>query len=201
MLVTLMMGGLFVLKFTGEATQTEYALKIKVLIDETSLEGAIDWDTRRRNFFEALDLMAQAKAEQIDLDKVLEKATAELDLPDAYKRVLHDSLLLNLNIAIEMELLTEENFAKLDAGELLMIGAGGFNGEDVVLGNTVPHSYSPELEMRFANLLLKPQRVARRYPNEMGEGAMAMMNACRSAEMMTETSYARAIQALRSGRS
>ena len=40
---------------------------------------------------------------------------------------------------------------RLDLGGSLQIEKGGFNGEQVVLSNLVPHRYSPELEMRYAN--------------------------------------------------
>jgi hypothetical protein len=81
----------------------------------------------------------------------------------------------------------------------MKIGTGGYAGEYVVLDNTVPNRYSPELEMRFANLLLKPESVWRTFPDRMGEEALQIMSACRGASLMTETSYARALKALQSG--
>jgi hypothetical protein len=103
----------------------------------------------------------------------------------------------NLEIADEFKLFTEENMRRLERGERPVIGFGGFNGERAVMDTTVPFRYSPELEMRFANLLLKPESVWRRHPDELGSGAMQVMSACRSANMMTETSYARALNAVR----
>ena len=81
----------------------------------------------------------------------------------------------------------------------MRIGAGGYVGESAVLDNVVPHRYSPELEMRFANLLIKPEVVWRSFPDKIGEEAMQIMSACRSASIMTETSYARALNAVRGG--
>ena len=44
-------------------------------------------------------------------------------------------------------------------------------------------------------MLLKPESVVKRYPDQIGAGAMLVMTACLSSDLMTETSYARAMTA------
>ncbi len=105
----------------------------------------------------------------------------------------------NLDIADEFQILTSVNRDRLVAGNQMRIAAGGYTGELAILDNVVPHSFSPELEMRFANLLLKPESVWRRFPDQLGTEAMQGMSACLSASMMTETSYARALKAVQGG--
>jgi hypothetical protein len=195
MLMTIMMGGLFVLKFHRESEQTEYALKLEALVDESKFDESMSWKLRRHNYFQALALMDEAQEKRVDLGKLLKQVTEAIEVPEAYRPVLAASLTRNYELALELKLLTGENMARLEAGGRLKIGAGGNVGEFVVLDNIVPYRYSPELEMRYANLLLKPESIARRYPDEMGEGAVLVMNACRSAQLMTEVSYVRAMRA------
>ena len=201
LLTTIAMGVLFFLKFQKESTETDYALQLQELIDESQFGETSLWKDRRARYFKALALLDEARGAKVDLERVLELATEELEVAEAYRPVLAAGLMRNLDLADEYGLLTAENMERLDTGGLVLIESGGFNGERVVLDNLVPHRYSPELEMRYANLLLKPESVVRRYPDQMGEGAMIVITACLSADLMTETSYRRALQAVqRSGR-
>lgn len=196
MLMALMLGVLFTLKFHKESRQTEYAIKLQFLIDEAKYDGNVAWKARRSNYFQALKVLSDARAKDVDLEDLLDQAVEEMGTDRAYSGVLAAGLLRNLDLADEMDLLTDENFKLLEAGEKLKIGAGGFEGEDVVLGNLLPYRYSPELEMNYANLLLKPERVARRYPDQIGKGAITVVTACRNAELISETSFERAMRAV-----
>ena len=197
MLTTLAMGVLFLLKFQKESTETEYALKLQALVDESKFDDTTEWKERRKKYFQALAILDQAQEARVDLDAVLELATSEIDVPEEYRPVLVAGLQRNLKIAEELGILTSENMERLEAGGRLKINGGGYKDEMVVLDNIVPHRFSPELEMSYANLLLKPESVLRRYPDTIAEGAMVVMTACRSAEIMTETSFKRTVVAAR----
>ena len=201
-MMTLTMGGLFVLKFQSESKRTEYAMQLSRLIDQTTFDGSMGWNARQQNYYDALAILAEAEEKKVDVEKLISLATEQIEVAPVYRAVLADCLMKNYKIAQEFQLLTAENFDRLKLGEGMKIGGGGYVGEMAVMSNLVPHTYSPELEMRFANLLIKPESVLRRYPDAVAEDAIILMSACRSAEMMTETSYARAMRAMqRSGRS
>lgn len=197
LLMTLTVGSLFLLKFHRESKLTEYSLRLGELIDESKFDESTLWKERQLHFFDALVLLDEARMKRLDLDELLEKTTENLSLPAVYGPVLAMGLLNNLEIADQFQLLTIENRDRLAAGGRLRIGGGGYSGEFAVLDNVVPHRYSPELEMRFANLLIKPESVWRTFPDKIGDEAFQIMSACRSASIMTETSYARALKAVR----
>ena len=195
--MSLMLSGLFYLKFQRESKLTEYSLRLESLIDESKFDESVTWEDRRAKYFAALKVLDEAREDHVDLDELLEQAIKPFDLPSVYGAILAHNLQKNLRIADELALLTEKNFELLEAGERLRIGSGGHKGEQVILDNIVPHRYSPELEMRFGNLLLKPESIWRSYPDRIRDDAIPVMSACRSAELMTETSYARALTALK----
>ena len=199
LLVTVSLGSLFFLKYQKESKMTEYSLKLEALVDESKFDEGTLWKERQLRFFDALRVLQEARVERLDLGKLLEQATGNLNLPPVYAPVLASGLLRNLEIADEFQLLTDSNRDRLSRSQRMRIGAGGYAGESAVLDNVVPHRYSPELEMRFANLLIKPEVVWRSFPDKIGEEAMQIMSACRSASIMTETSYARALNAVRGG--
>ena len=201
LLMTIMMGTLFVLKFHRESKRTEFAMQLQKLVDESNYDASITWKIRRENYFHALVLLSQAEAAQVDLDELLEETLSKSEVDKAYLLVLVESLKKNLDLAEEYEILTAANMERLANGRRLVIGTGGYEGEEIVLDNVIPFRYSPELEMRYANLLLKPESVLRRYPDQIGEGALATMSACRQAELMSEASYERAVRQMRRSRS
>lgn len=199
LLMTLTLGSLFFLKFHRDSKLAEYSHRLEELIDESTFDAGTLWNERQRRYFDALLLLDEAREERLDLDKLLEHTVGNLNLPAVYRPVLAMTLLNNLEIADEFQLLTEANRDRIASGQHPKIGAGGYSGEYAVLDNTVPNSYSPELEMRYANLLLKPESVWRRFPDKIGDEALRIMSACRSASLMTETSYARALKAVQQG--
>ena len=199
LLITITLGSLFALKFQRESRLAEYSQRLEELIDESTFDAGTLWKERQQRYFDALLLLSEARAAQLDLDKLLEQAVGNLDVPTVYRPVLAMTLLNNLEIADEFQLLTAANRERIASGQHPLIGAGGYSGEYAVFDNTVPNSYSPELEMRYANLLLKPESVWRRFPDKIGDEALQIMSACRSASLMTETSYARALKAVQQG--
>ena len=196
-MTTLAMGVLFLLKFQRESTEEEYSLRLQGLINESSYDEHTVWEERQANYLKALAVLAEARDANVKLEALIDEVAETLKLPAPYRPALTHGLLTNLSLAEEYGLLTEENLRKIEHGEELRIKAGGYSGENLVVDQTVPYRYSPELEMRFANLLLKPESVVRRYPDQFGESALLVMTACRQSDLMSESSYARTLQVVR----
>jgi len=191
------MGALFLLKFQQESTETEYALLLKGLVDEGAYSSGTDWEIRKKNYLQALVLLDKAEKDKIEIESLIEGVAEDLGLPKTYQPALQVSLMRNLDIAQQYGLLTAENIANIESGDDLRISRGGYEGELAFVDNTVPHRYSPEIEMRFANLLIKPESIVRRYPDRISEGAVLVMNACRDAEWVSESSYDRTLSIVR----
>ena len=51
LLMTIMMGTLFVLKFHRESKRTEFAMQLQKLVDESNYDASITWKIRRENYF------------------------------------------------------------------------------------------------------------------------------------------------------
>ena len=199
MLMLVMLGALFTLKFYSETKRTEIALQVRALVDESRYDESATWAIRRSNYLEALKILNEARADKVKMDDLVDEAVEGLGEDPVYAAAVGVGLLRNLDLAEEYHLFNETNEERYEHGGDLKIGKGANRGEVIILDTVVPYRFSPELEMSFANLMFKPKSMAEKHPNRFGEGSQAVLTACRQANILTDASFNRAIRAMESG--
>ena len=114
-------------------------------------------------------LLAEARAEGIEPEKVADAAVAKVGMKDDAAMLTAEAMVRNLGIAYRLGCLDGDGLKDMHKGQSPTIKKGPYKGDELSVDHIIPKAVVTELDKVIANLELMPLRVNEKKIDKIGE--------------------------------